>query len=147
MGVPQVNEKSEPGEWHLWLQREKGHAVIEKILGLMFNIKEPTKHDVIFGKPVTYWHWFGASKALVERYSETDIQTGQVFTPTDLNSWIQPLTGKIWDAYNYTMLVYCMKKVEQKAQGEAHGEILQGQKLMDLDMEVSKMKMIRWTLR
>ena len=33
MGVEEVSENSEPGEWHMWLQREKGLAVIEKMLG------------------------------------------------------------------------------------------------------------------
>ena len=48
----------------MWLQREKGLAVIEKMLGLMFGLCEPSNNDKIFGKNLTYWHWFEASKEL-----------------------------------------------------------------------------------
>ena len=137
MGVPQVDDKSEPGEWHLWLQREKGQAVIEKILSFMFGCHQPRKGDTIFGKQLTYWFWFAASEQLCKMYSEEDIQTKRMFPPTDLNNWILPLAGKIWAAYNYTMLVYCMRKVEQKAECQAKGEILETEQLMEMDVEVS----------
>ena len=86
-------------------------------------------------KNLTYWHWFEASKELKDRYGQTDLNTGWWFEPKDLNNWIIPLVGKIWEAYNYTMLVFCVKKVEQKARAEAVGDIIRPCELLDLDLE------------
>eukprot|EP00439_Symbiodinium_sp_Y106_P074654 s1672_g14.t1 len=109
----------------MWLQREKGLAVIEKMLGLMFGLCKPSNNDKIFGKNLTYWHWFEASKELKDRYGQTDLNTGWWFEPKDLNNWIIPLVGKIWEAYNYTML----------ARAEAVGDIIRPCELLDLDLE------------
>ena len=135
MGVEQVSENSEPGEWHMWLQREKGLAVIEKMLGLMFGLCKPSNNEKIFGKNLTYWHWIEASKELKDRYGQTDLNTGWWYEPKDLNNWIIPLVGKIWEAYNYTMLVFCVKKVEQKARADAVGDIIRPSELLDLALE------------
>ena len=101
----------------------------------MFGLCEPSNNDKIFGKNLTYWHWFEASKELKDRYGQTDLNTGWWFEPKDLNNWIIPLVGKIWEAYNYTMLVFCVKKVEQKARAEAVGDIIRPCELLDLDLE------------
>ena len=94
----------------MWLQREKGLAVIEKMLGLMFGLCKPSNNEKIFGKYLTYWHWIEASEELKERYGQKDLNTGWWYEPKDLNNWIIPLVGKIWEAYNYTMLVFCVRK-------------------------------------
>ena len=62
----------------MWLQREKGLAVIEKMLGLMFGLCEPSNNDKIFGKNLTYWHWFEASKELKDSLWSDGPQHGVV---------------------------------------------------------------------
>ena len=41
LGLQEIGENSTPGEWHLWLQRETGVAVIQKMLQMMFSVKKP----------------------------------------------------------------------------------------------------------
>ena len=65
----------------MWLQREKGLAVIEKMLGLMFGLCKPSNNEKIFGKNLTYWHWIEASKELKDRYGQTDLNTGWWYEP------------------------------------------------------------------
>ena len=92
--MEEVSENSEPGEWHMWLQREKGLAVIEKMLGLMFVSASHQTTRRSSEKNLTYWHWIEASKELKDRYGQTDLNTGWWYEPKDLNNWMIPLVAK-----------------------------------------------------
>ena len=83
----------------------------EKMLQMMFSVQVPTNKDKFKNKHVlTYFHWYGASSALKWNLMQMDVNTGQWFSPTDFNSWVMPLSGKIWDAYNFTMCFFVKRK-------------------------------------
>ena len=44
-GVKQIEEDSEPGEWHLWLSREVALSAIRQLLQQMFSVREPGQKD------------------------------------------------------------------------------------------------------
>ncbi|CAE7259594.1 unnamed protein product [Symbiodinium sp. KB8] len=69
-GISEIQDQSEPAEWHLWLTRDVALTVIRQLLEFMFTVK-------------------------------------------DLNSFIMPLSGMIWKAFNNTILCFCLKTIQE----------------------------------
>ena len=57
--------------------------------------------------------WHSASDELINRCSQMDIYTKYWHKPRDLNSFIMPLSGMIWKAFNNTILLFCLKTIQE----------------------------------
>ena len=116
-GLAEIEDNSEPGEWHLWLTRDVALSAIRQLLQLMFSVEEPKTGDCVkynkkWAKGQLRWHL--ASNELIWRCSQQDIYTKNWHRPQDLNSFIMPLSGGIWKAFNNTTLLFCLKTIEER---------------------------------
>ena len=115
-GISEIQDQSEPAEWHLWLTRDVALTVIRQLLEFMFTVKVPQWNDYVEG----HKNWamgqlrrHKASDELIKRCSQMDIYTKYWHKPQDLNSFIMPLSGMIWKAFNNTILCFCLKTIQE----------------------------------
>ena len=115
-GIQEIEDQCEPAEWHLWLTRDVALTVIRQLLEFMFTVKAPLPNDYIDGHrnwAMGQLRWHKASEALIYRCSQMDIYTNVWHKPQDLNSFIMPLAGMIWRAFNNTILCFCLKTIQE----------------------------------
>ena len=115
-GIDEIEDQCDPGEWHLWLTRDVAITAIRQLLQLMFTVQVPQWNDYVDGQK--NWargqlRWHQASETLKSRCSQMDIYTKKWHTPQDLNSFIMPLSGMIWKAFNNTILLFCLKTIQE----------------------------------
>ena len=114
-GISEIQDQSEPAEWHLWLTRDVALTVIRQLLEFMFTVKVPQWNDYVEGQrnwAMGQLRWHNASEELISRCSQMDIYTKFWHKPQDLNSFIMPLSGMIWKAFNNTILCFCLKTIQ-----------------------------------
>ena len=115
-GITEIQDQSEPAEWHLWLTRDVALTVIRQLLEFMFTVKVPQWNDYVEGHKnwaMGQLRWHKASDELIKRCSPMDIYTKYLYKPQDLNSFIMPLSGMIWKAFNNTILCFCLKTIQE----------------------------------
>ena len=115
-GISEIQDQSEPAEWHLWLTRDVALTVIRQLLEFMFTVKVPQWNDYVEGQrnwAMGQLRWHNASEELISRCSQMDIYTKFWHKPQDLNSFIMPLSGMIWKAFNNTILCFCLKTIQE----------------------------------
>ena len=115
-GISEIEDQCEPAEWHLWLTRDVALTVIRQLLELMFTVKVPQWNDYVEGHKnwaMGQLRWHKASDELINRCSQMDIYTKFWHKPQDLNSFIMPLSGMIWRAFNNTILLFCLKTIQE----------------------------------
>ena len=115
-GISEIQDQCEPAEWHLWLTRDVALTVIRQLLEFMFTVKVPLPNDYVDGHKnwaMGQLRWHKASEALIYRCSQMDIYTNVWHKPQDLNSFIMPLSGMIWKAFNNTILLFCLKTIQE----------------------------------
>ena len=115
-GISEIQDQSEPAEWHLWLTRDVALTVIRQLLEFMFTVKVPEWNDYVEGQrnwAMGQLRWHNASEELIKRCSQMDIYTKYWHKPQDLNSFIMPLSGMIWKAFNNTILCFCLKTIQE----------------------------------
>ena len=115
-GISEILDQSEPAEWHLWLTRDVALTVIRQLLEFMFTVKVPQWNDYVEGQrnwAMGQLRWHSASEELINRCSQMDIYTKYWHKPRDLNSFIMPLSGMIWKAFNNTILLFCLKTIQE----------------------------------
>ena len=115
-GITEIQDQSEPAEWHLWLTRDVALTVIRQLLEFMFTVKVPQWNDYVEGHKnwaMGQLRWHKASDELIKRCSQMDIYTKYLYKPQDLNSFIMPLSGMIWKAFNNTILCFCLKTIQE----------------------------------
>ena len=115
-GISEIQDQSEPADWHLWLTRDVALTVIRQLLEFMFTVKVPQWNDYVEGQrnwAMGQLRWHNASEELISRCSQMDIYTKFWHKPQDLNSFIMPLSGMIWKAFNNTILCFCLKTIQE----------------------------------
>ena len=121
-GISEIQDQSEPAEWHLWLTRDVALTVIRQLLEFMFSVKVPQWNDYVDGHKnwaMGQLRWHRASEELISRCSQMDIYTKKLHKPQDLNSFIMPLSGMVWRAFNNTILLFYLKTIQEGERSSA----------------------------